>query len=835
MTLLTDYGRGKMWCSPPNNHAVRIRPVCVTADISPINEFYRDGYTLTLPVKNTVFHCYTFSRFNLQLLSLNPLKNKWVPLKNIVTDNEVVIKVYNDIGKVAPLDKVWMLNTDRDELMLAVERDNIGLDIPNDNIYLDFYSSIVAETSELGDFDIKHYSRVINNVTDLNEISTVVSEARTKPGELNVYHNGYTSSFLTMNEVTVGNAIDVTVDETVVKRHLIPLSDMRTFFSTLDNDNKYIVHPNKDDDSIHYLDDVVFHLVYMHTDTKWTGLFIHRNAPHTVRMLTHRDYAIPTKYITSRADHLRDTIDDFDPSKLRLMLDVRRVKKQNTLPYESNHIHELYKMTDVQIVEAFTGIDSNVTWWRAVNLETCPFVKMMSDKWFDIDDVKTATALGFDSTTKLFADTPVPVVNGQPVVMSPNTANGAAVLEYDIAGTLKHVSQSNERTFTPVTGASCVLIESLAGQLSDAVYVGVDEDVVSIRPDATFACFYKDADSEWKNVTRAAGYYTSDGTDIKWTVTRDVGVSTFVMFSDLIHYQTEDIEAINGVYSVTLKTKVGSEMVAMAVLNATFSVWINDKSGIEGLDYRIKGDRIYLTSKGYLKENEPQSVRIIAHGLSNGINADPIAKYGFVKYGAVSWDSKYDIRDDKVLRCVLDGHVKTKDNLVFAEDIDVGRRSEIDGLPYLIRTLNPPIPAIEGYDAQGAKVTSHTKDRTIVTYMTHKNKHATSPDELVTSALYNLYSPFTSKLIFDIFKGVLTVPEGKITDDTFRESIKEYESLLNVEPTNVKYNHGYTAVHAHPFTSTVPLKSHEYTFVERAIAMHLDGSIDLTPFVTIGD
>lgn len=93
-------------------------------------------------------------------------------------------------------------------------------------------------------------------------------------------------------------------------------------------------------------------------------------------------------------------------------------------------------------------------------------------------------------------------------------------------------------------------------------------------------------------------------------------------------------------------------------------IWLNGHSLIRDLDYFVNWPEICLVNKEYLVAGLEQRITIRGTGFCNPDMSLPKADdYGFVSYGQLSKNNRFDIRDDKVMRIVIDGKLKLRDEL----------------------------------------------------------------------------------------------------------------------------------------------------------------------------
>jgi hypothetical protein len=119
-------------------------------------------------------------------------------------------------------------------------------------------------------------------------------------------------------------------------------------------------------------------------------------------------------------------------------------------------------------------------------------------------------------------------------------------------------------------------------------------------------------------------------------------------------------------------------------------IFLNGKSLIQGLDYFIDFPEVVITNKAYLTA-DPNTTEQQIHIRCTGFTtrdvkvADP-ADISYVMHGALSYNRRYDLRDDAVQRIVVDGRVKLAEQVRFAEELKTRDPLAVtNGKPYVIR------------------------------------------------------------------------------------------------------------------------------------------------------
>jgi hypothetical protein len=217
---------------------------------------------------------------------------------------------------------------------------------------------------------------------------------------------------------------------------------------------------------------------------------------------------------------------------------------------------------------------------------------------------------------------------------------------------------------------------------------------------------------------------------------------------------------------------------------------------------------------------------------------------GFVQYGALSFNNRYDIRDDKVNRVVVEGALYRYDELEFAEgDFDIHVSGATNGFPYSIRDIVVPMNGYLTADNQKTDPTYELRARDkIVTdaisiYMTLKipEKVPTSPSSI--AGLYPVVSPFFSRIVYDLNSGALwdEMMTEQYSDDWVRQTVEGYEYLLAWDPiTDVNFlDPNFVVVQPHNLNHYVDMGIYQFKFLNRVQRIYAPTRISLSGSIRV--
>jgi hypothetical protein len=264
-------------------------------------------------------------------------------------------------------------------------------------------------------------------------------------------------------------------------------------------------------------------------------------------------------------------------------------------------------------------------------------------------------------------------------------------------------------------------------------------------------------------------------------------------------------------------------------------LWLNNRRLVKGLDYYINYPELVIVNKEYLLDGPTQNVSFRAYGFCNpDMSIRGSKQVGFVENGLLSYNGQYDLRDDKVVQITVDGRSLTRNDVKFPEDgWGVGVSSQYEGRPYEVSDVVVPIRGVTDYDTYLLRERSVNLDKRVSDYLTTKFPEHVFPDLPAVLEAYKVYSPFLNKLIRDIVRGVFLIPSTIQTDRQVMTSVQAYRYLLAYDPCVLGVNDTFVVIHPVATWGTITVKSIQYNFLERVIALLLNGKVDLTHFLII--
>lgn len=849
---LVDHAIKNVWCTPDQDLQAIVKP----ARLTPINGTWNTVRVLwrnyDLPVRGPRFHVYQIGQLHPMLMGLFETNGEWVSFAKVCGEENLIVDVYAETGVQMPRSEVWFMVTPDRNLIVAVKQQPlIPIDFNNDALFIRVYSNAYFNSDRsdpLNDY-IEVNGGTMATAADIIALQNKYELARSLPGAAYAFVNGYRVSAINLFTAKAGDVVEYVYDSSIYKVVDFPIAELPTFTSELDSNHKYLLHfADNANTGIDYCDDVDVFIHNAASGAASRGVFYSRNRVDAMRMVTHRDYSVPVAYVVG---YVNDQTDWGDPSLCSIRLHIRKSGYLRPLANEDNRILELYKLSDDDVVAAMVGIDATVSNWTASNLENSGYTKIMRSQSKDITPDLVRLAYGYNAISKLLADTPkaTAIVDGQnSVSVNYGMMDFASAYEYDSEGLLlghySHEQGSHYNAYHPATA----LIEMLAGfqgPSPDDVY---GQSVTPLDPKADYR-FYTCSivggvpSNNWVDVTGGGDYLVSNN-KVTWLIDPD-SYYTLVRSNRTILAYDFDSSANDGLLSFSLTHRslrggVSSTWV-MQVPMGELDIFLNGHSLIEGLDYFVVFPKVVITNKKYLVNplTDQQKISVRFSGFCNADMSRTLpTDRGFVDHGFLSSNNEFDIRDDKVTRITVDGKLYLKSELHFSEENSgVAVPGVENGAPYQIRDIVVPLDGHTTDTTYPMRAHSQIIDKRISDYMTLKKPEVDFPTPNAITERYPVISPFTCKIIYDLWNGILQDSRlyADYGDNAIDSILANYLYLLDFDPSQaaLESDSNYVIVHLHNLDTVIDLDIYQYRFVTRVVKLYLNNKADVSHFIRL--
>lgn len=838
-----------VWCTPNQDNQFILLLSRLTPPNGVVNRFKFLWDNIPMPESGVWYHLFQLGQVHPTIVNLINQKNQWIKLSDVCNSKSIIIDLYNYNGIKLPTTEIYYFITDSNNILIAFKDLNIaGFNFNTDNVYFRTYKNTYFETKTsdpLNDF-IKVEGGLVSS-TDfiLNLQNKIIALRATNRGIVYCFVNGYKQNDINLVTSKIGDYVEYIYDSSIKTVIDFPLNNLPSFDSIVDNKGKYILHYPGTSTLIDYNDDIEIFL----QDNTGKGIYVHKNHRDTLRNITHKDYSIVSSYIENYLSHF--TVNGLvNRSNIVIRLHIKKSGYDRPLVLERNRINELYKLPDAKLIQALVGINSNVSVWRADALENSEYVRVMGSEFEDITNDLVTTMYGFDAISKIVADSPVKNFDeyGQKKCFVPYLlSKGCTCFEYDIDGYLLGWCLHTTGDIYVCENDNCINVEMIAGLGGDPDenYTYTNAVVDPNNNYRFYTCGLSGSvyDNNWIDVTGTANYTINADTGI---VTWDLVNKLPMVRSDKKFYcKNYSVDFSRGILEIPLqynRTILSATVIdAMKVPMGEIDVFLNGKSLIEFLDYyfdKSKGS-VIIVNKSFINETGLQDVVIRMTGFcDSNLNHNVKGSFGFVQLGRVSDNHRFDIKDGKVQRIIVNGSMRTKEQVSYYDDLGSGTVFNSDnGKPYLIRDVVVPMKYISGRETYQFKNQCDLIDKEISDYMTLYMNQISPPSLNVTSSLHYLYSPFLARLLDDLVSGVIDpVPlQTRFTNEFVTSVCAPYEYLLAFDPISNDNSQprDYVIVHAHRYNNVVALNLPQYRFLSKVIEIYANGNIEIVNQIRI--
>lgn len=856
--VLKQHALDAIWCNPTQDNQIRLGVKRISSPGGEIVSAEVMRRRVTLPKLDRRFHVFWVGQAHPKILNLLPqnpdwAEATWIPFSDAVNNEGVFVDLYVDYGVHLPLHRTYYMYTDDRALILAVDITSKSLiNYETDQLYLRVYSNAYYASTQASGLttDVKTNGALIVNSSNILQLQSEIANLRTLPGTVLCFKNGLHIDDISPVTVGQGDVVEYIYDASIKSVVDIPVTGLQTFTSQVDNCFKYLIHFAGQSSQIDYVDDIDLYCLNF-TGSRYQGTHIHRNLAKTLRMVTHRDYSLAVDTYVAIANQLAGLLGlgQTDPHSYTVRLYIRQGGMIRPLVYENQRVFELYKLPDDEIVRALIGVDSSMPYWRADNLEASGYTQLMRSSYLEAQDITLIEkAMGYNAIAKYVGDTPSQVQPNAPtgLIYPPQAAvKTGTMYEYDANGNLLGFYPNVNSEIYKTQNAATTLVECISGEGSwtSSVVEGTDGLPIPAQADyRVYMCYLVNGQPnlEWKDIT-GTNFYTVVNGKLVWA-NQEFDQWLQVRTNEKFLAFEVDIVPVAGTVYMDLTEYVGAEHRIMSIPMGDLDIWLNGKSLIKDLDYYLNFPRVYITAKEHLVQpagSTPQKVTVRFTGFCDDkLQLTAKGDYGFVQYGFLSQNSRFNIRDDKVLRITVRGSYRDRSSLKFSEDHSgVEVLSALNGSPYQVKDVVVPIDSFCQTGTYPLLANSQAVDAAVENYLSTRIPDPTDTTPSVIPKRYLVYSPFFAHIINDVNTGQIdrTKLQANLTDMDVMDLVKDYLPLLEFDPLNTKYNidSRYVLIHPTNLDRTIEVDLYGYQFIDRVKKLYGRGLIDLSQSLNI--
>lgn len=847
------YANRHLWGNPENDKQFQVKIWRISPEVGEINNFAYMSKWRQTPKTKKRFHIYTAGgthpgmwNFAALFKTRNPI-NKWVSASIMGNRRGVQVDFYDGLGRQYPRTKTWILVTQDGLVLIAFEHLDLYDIKDTTNMFFRCYSTdmeITKSTDASNDIGNPYVyeSVTYENALEYSNFATRCATVKARDGFTGIFVNGiYNQSLPSSSTLAAGDVVEFWHDPTVKRVIYYNYTDAADFYSSLDSQRKLILHPPKDGDfTFNYFDDNDYYLI----GPSGKGTYFHRNAESSIRQLTHADVSISTEQI--QVQSLAHT-DLNDLTTLRIMVLQRETQWTLEFPWESQRIKYLYRLSDANIIKAMTGERSVLTEWEAANLESGPVMTYVRTKYPDITLEKINQALGYNAETLAISRTPmlIDIADGDSTVPIPATyINNCCIWEYDADGyLLGFYGLQNAYQFTPQY-PTCAKVEFTYGQPSrDIHYEIVDDDkILSGLPELRvyISPFNIDTQTITGTLTDVTGtdYYHYDSGRLVWDKLDKANFRGVLVYDNIFLCHQFTLDHIDHSLCFSLDDVYQNVLGNLPICFANIDVWINGKSLMDGIDWIFKDRKIFINSRQHLVEGG-QVITVRCTGQwEDPTKPKSECELGFVGGGVIGLNNRYNLREDRNTRIVINGKLMLLSELKTAElNLANDYTNPLNGYPYMVKHAYTPVRYAKDYDNHYLYSQARDADQRVSSYLTlYAEKNLLTVDQNMQDK-YAMYSCFMNVVVNAIINGILAVPElndnGSFIDQDVKDLCREYEWWLPVDPIIMNYDRRYFDVLPYANIDTVTVKNNEFTFLKQVNHLYLKDLLSIEGYFEV--
>lgn len=836
--FLVDHAYKNVWCTPGQDRQYIIGPQRTSKRQGEIGSVKIGMRHYTLPTKGEWYHMFTIGELSPATLGMAPIVDKWVSAQAHCNSTSLLIYAYLNNGKHIPIHRIYFLYTHFGALVVAIkdtkEVAHFGVEQPflrwRSNAWFDGQNGVGVNKG------VEVNGIKIDTVDQFSQFQVKWRAAKQKPGYAWAHVNGLRVKDLNPTTAKVGDVIEYYYDASVREVMEITVKTLRSFISRMDNLAKYFLPRPGLGTTIDYVDDVDIYILNYKLAAAYTGLYYHQNQPTAIRNVTHRDFSIPSSFLRGYVDNASGWIWNDD---LRLELIIRNSGYDRHLIDEEHRIKELFKLPEANRLNVMIGEDAGVPVWKAAELEDSYYPKLMRARDFSITKSMVEKAYGYNAISKLIGDTPQRLeVSGEWVKLPYGAVTRSTVYEYDKDGVMIGWYQHDYSIEYPIRNPTVTkYIEAYSGKGCVGLGTDYDKPTTKMAVGTEYRFYVCDiwngvSRNNWRDVTGNTAYYTVANGVATWVIDRS---KYHTAVRDDAHFLAKDLELNYRddllAFTVTAEEVMSGRVPVVDVMSVPpmqFDLLINGMTLVENIDYYVEWPQVCIVCKPHLKEGIQQKVHLRGRGFCGPeMERDTPLDYGFVMHQRLSYNGRYNVRDDKVCKISIGGQLYTRDEVATAEDGTLFGNDLRNGAPYQI--VHPIIPLLGTTDTDTYTLRERSMeiDAEVEGYLSLHIPQPEEPQPSPQAGWYSVYSPFAAKIMYDMLYGVIQMDEfkGEYSLEFVRERLKGYDWILPYDPALKNVDKDFITIHPHPEVGPVKLNIYQYRLLDRAIEVFLGGNV----------
>ena len=854
---LSRHARENVWCVPYQDNQVIVDLAHISPPMGEIGSCNVMWSELWLPTPQDYYHVYQIGGNSPDRLGLPWKTAKWQRLSEWATENNAIIDLYNENGLHLPLSHAYVYRLTNGNFVVAIQLlsatwapDYVkNVKVGQEKVYLRIYCNEFYNSQ--GGTGLKrpvvYGGGLMRTNADITKFRQEINSLLLRDGLTKLFLDGCWVDVNHLSSIVVGNVAEYVYDASVERVIDFDVGQLREYTSLIDDCAKYLLHPPKDARGLllRYRDDVDVYLYVGDTDLTSKGLYYHRNAEDSLRMVTHADYGLRVDYVNAYQPRLSDKNVD-----LRVQLHIRNAGDRNYLVNEEHRIARLYQYDDEFIENAMVGGDAVMPYWQAARLECSLYPAIMRDYVGNPDPNDVAYCYGPNAAGLLLANSPVVVKtdqNGKYAEVGLQLTLGCTAMEYDadgvLLGTRYHIG--GER-YHP-TNVKCAMVEfhtGVGGHGGDWT-VGTEDVVI---PDGVRYQLYVcpldkgKVTEEWVAAKPDVDYRIDNG-KVVWLVNVAAKTGLFVTDAKFLLSPRYDYSYPPSNRITITHDAMGADFQPLTLQPERLAICYNGHWLIENFNCVVKWPQVYVTTDRYMRhDGQPQEIIIMATGFCDPKTMERTVPedVGYVYNGVVSADNRFNLRDDRVMRVMVDGKLVMTDAVPWAETcIDgdtTGYAQLANGMPYM--AYPAVIPLREYSESVNASLDTLSKlvDSAVTDYLSQRVPMYTPSGPNPIQDFYELYSPFFAAVVGGLKEGTVYPPYKPDDKQSVRDAVVNQLVHLDFDPCRLDVNPNYVRIKPYPLAKNYnTVTKNVYRFLESINQSYLNGRLDLEMHFRIGD
>jgi len=860
--VLEQFVLDNIWCTPGQDQELIMKPGRLHSSNPIFNSLNFLGREIKLPTQSSGWFIYQVGTYyesqdQLPLYQHVWEMEQWRLLTQPLIESNVLTTLYTSKGIVFPLFRSYYLFTKEKALLIAVEHNNIiPANLSTEDLYLRFYVNAFYNSSRSSgtDYNLQTGGSILTAASDITAINTQIQTLITTRGYCTLTINGQRYKTPDTTFVSAGDYVEWIYDPTVEHVETYLLSSAPTYTSSLDSESKSILHSSSTSyfTTIEYQDDLEVDLFMSLSSSVSYGAHYPISSDRSIRMLTHRDYALSSSILTAVINSITTLNPSTQPVTISVEVKFRKSGYDRPIYPNTSLVKDLYTLPNASILNALIQDPVTFATFSAPTMENSPYIQAMKDDQTSITQEFSETVLGYNFISFYYGVENIKATVAGSVKSTPipiGYQSGCTGYEYNVTGQYLENHTSSSGSIYTATNLNCNMIELMKGLADFGPSSSCGNNDLIYIPNHAYRVFACDQISDvpqynWTDITDTSDY-TIDTTAniVSWTNPSD---TRYMMIRDDSKFTTNTFTQLfnNNLMTFQLTEYMdrgqgdGILQYPIAVPGSDITLFMNTRSLVRNMDYFIDFPNVYITNFNYLNQDvatQDQFFHYRVTGLGNGsLQFEYVLDSGVVNNGYVGTSGKYVPKNDKPIRISIDGYIKIASTLKFSQDYPTGNNptNSLNGLPYQVQHYVVPVSEYLNDSQESLREIANTLDSNLKTFMNANFIFPTRATETTIASPYKLICPFHSKITDDILSGVITTADvdPTLTDSEVETILAPYMYLLNVSPCNTSFgyvgNSSFTIVPT-PRSAAIHLSSaNQINFIVRSSALAAPGAID---------